>query len=86
MSIVNCQLEKGVFDTEDAQLPRMEALAKRLLDRLEQLVEGGDLDYATIKQICATMKDLKDLIQPKGKATEKEITVTLGQELEKLSR
>lgn len=66
-------------------MPRMEALAKKLLDRLEALVEGGDLDYATIKQICATMKDLKDLIQPKGKATAGEITVTLGQELENFS-
>ena len=64
---------------------RMQALAQRLLARLEGLVDSGDLDYATIKQICATMKDLKDLIQPKEKAGEGSITVTMEQELEGLS-
>lgn len=63
---------------------RMTVLAEKLLDRLEGLVENGEPDYATIKQICATMKDLKELVQPAGKSGG--VTVTLGEAVDKLSQ
>ena len=71
--------------TEDAYLKKMQSLAQRLLDRLETQVENGEPDQAAIKQICATMKDLKDLIQPKTKSGDTGITVVLGEDAEQLS-
>ena len=70
---------------EDKQTKKLKSLADKLLDRLAEQVESGTLDYAAIKAICATMKDLKDVTQGAQKSAGG-ITVELGKELDSLSK
>lgn len=71
--------------SEDKQSKKLRCLADQLLERLAQQVENNELDYSAIKQICATMKDLKDITQRQSSQSGGGVTVVLGKELEEMS-
>lgn len=70
----------------NARLEKMQTVADQLLDRISAQVAQGDLDMPAIKQVCATMKDLKDIqLMTAADPAQEQVKVVLDAELEAYS-